>query len=474
MTRPESAPSLPPSTGRDEVRPLPPAPSSLWRIVGPGVVASGVGLSSGEFVLWPYIASQVGLVFLWGAVLGVITQFFINMEIERYTLATGETALAGFNRIWRHAGLAFVLMVCFGNLWPGWVMSAATLCTYVFGGSARGIAIVALLVIGAALTLAPVVYEALERLVFVKVAAVLVLVALAIALVIRADTWTALAAGVAHTGRFPDALSFSLLMGAIAFAGAGGGQNLCQSNWIRDKGFGMGRYVPRLVSPITGEDTAPPRAPRYLFEPTPENLERWRGWWRLANVEQAIAFAGVTVLTITITSMLAHALLFGRADLPNGIAFLALEGRALAERVGPWFGVLFWLIGALSLFTAAMGIVDYTSRLAADVLKAGYVRARGVSESRVYFRIVWLLVLSGVAILAAGVDQPLVLLVVSACVGGTAMCVYSALLIVLNRRHLVAAIRVGGFRLAVLAWSALFYGTLAILTILQEARRLLR
>jgi type IV secretory pathway VirB2 component (pilin) len=239
-------------------------------------------------------------------VLGVITQFFINMEIERYTLATGETALAGFNRIWRHAGLAFVLMVCFGNLWPGWVMSAATLCTYVFGGSARGIAIVALLVIGAALTLAPVVYEALERLVFVKVAAVLVLVALAIALVIRADTWTALAAGVAHTGRFPDALSFSLLMGAIAFAGAGGGQNLCQSNWIRDKGFGMGRYVPRLVSPITGEDTPTPRAPRYLFEPTPENLERWRGWWRLANVEQAIAFAGVTVLTITITSMLAH------------------------------------------------------------------------------------------------------------------------------------------------------------------------
>jgi len=25
-------------------------------------------------------------------------QFFINMEIERYTLATGETALTGFSR----------------------------------------------------------------------------------------------------------------------------------------------------------------------------------------------------------------------------------------------------------------------------------------------------------------------------------------------------------------------------------------
>jgi len=34
----------------------------------------------------------------------VVTQFFINMEIERYTLATGETALTGFSRYWRHWG----------------------------------------------------------------------------------------------------------------------------------------------------------------------------------------------------------------------------------------------------------------------------------------------------------------------------------------------------------------------------------
>jgi hypothetical protein len=59
------------------------------------VIAAGIGLASGEFILWPYITSQVGLVFLWAAVLGVVTQFFINMEIERYTLATGETASPG-------------------------------------------------------------------------------------------------------------------------------------------------------------------------------------------------------------------------------------------------------------------------------------------------------------------------------------------------------------------------------------------
>ena len=74
------------------VRDLPDSPRELWRIVGPGVVGAGVGLGSGEFILWPYIASQVGLVFLWGALIGVTTQFFLNMEIERYTLATGQTA----------------------------------------------------------------------------------------------------------------------------------------------------------------------------------------------------------------------------------------------------------------------------------------------------------------------------------------------------------------------------------------------
>ena len=55
------------------------------------ILATAIG--SGRFVLWPYITSQIGLVFMWAAVLGFSLQFFINMEIERYTLATGETSL---------------------------------------------------------------------------------------------------------------------------------------------------------------------------------------------------------------------------------------------------------------------------------------------------------------------------------------------------------------------------------------------
>ena len=108
------------------------------------------------------------------------------------------------------------------------------------------------------------------------------LVVLGIAFAIEPTSWQQLPGGFLGFGNIPSGLSVALIFGAIAFAGSGGGQNLCQSNWIRDKGFGMGTYVPRLVSPITGQPEAKPST-GYIFEPTSENLGRWRGWWRGAS-----------------------------------------------------------------------------------------------------------------------------------------------------------------------------------------------
>ncbi len=452
---------------------MPAPPRNYWRLVGPGIVAGGVGLSSGEFVLWPFIASQVGLVLLWGAFVGVVTQFFLNMEVERYTLATGETAVTGFTRFWRHWGLVFAVLGYFANLWPGWAISAATLASYLFGGNPTVIAVIALLVIGVSLTLAPVVYVALERLIFVKVAAVLVLVALGATFAIEPESWRALPAGFASIGAFPEGLSVALVFGAIAFAGSGGAQNLVQSNWIRDKGFGMGQYVPRLVSPITGAPEAKDAtATSYIFEPTPANMDRWRGWWRFANVEQGFSFVLVTVVTIGLTSLLAHSTLFGQPDLPNNVSFLRIEAQQLERSVGSWFGVLFLAVGAFSLFGSAMGIIDYTSRLAADILKTTYTRR--ASEPRLYFWLVWGMVGLGCAILLAGVSQPITLLVISASTGGTIMFLYSFMLIALNRRMLPPAIRIGPFRTATLVWSTALFGTLAVLTIYNQVQTLFR
>lgn len=453
---------------KPELRPLPEPPTSTWRIIGPGVIAAGVGLASGEFILFPYIASQVGLVFVWAALVGVVTQFFLNMEIERYTLATGETALTGFSRFWRHWGLVFAILAILANLWPGWATSSATLVTYVWGGDVTWISVGMLVVIGLILTLAPVVYVALERAEMLKVAAVLVLLVVGAFVAITADAWGD-APEVVTSASVPTELGFALLLGALAFAGAGGGQNLVQSNWIRDKGFGMGRYVPRIKSPVTGKPEAAPST-GFIFEPTEEHLSRWRSWWRFANREQLYTFVLITFISILFTSLLAYSTVYGRDDLPNGIGFLEIEGNVLSETVGSWFGTFFWIVGAFSLFAAALGIVDYTSRLVADVLKTSYVRR--ATESMLYFAVVWVLVLVGCVIVLAGFAQPLILLVISACVGGVMMFIYSGLLMVLNRRVLPEQIKIRGGRLAVLGWSVALFGVLSVLTIIDQGRKL--
>lgn len=323
--------------------------------------------------------------------------------------------------------------------------SSATLVTYLVGGSVVPIAIGMLVIIGATLTLSPVVCQALEKIEWFKVAAVLLLIVVASVFAIDVGDWAAAPQIVTNPGIPVQELGFALLMGALAFAGAGGGQNLCQSNWIRDKGFGMGSYVPKIVSPVTGHPEAAPST-GYVFEPTPENLRRWDRWWKFANVEQLSTFVLITFVTITFTSLLAYATVFGQEGLASDISFIQAEGNARNDAVGGWFGTFFWVIGAISLFAAALGIVDYTCRLAADVLKTAYVK--DANESKIYAGLVWGLVAIGIVVLLSGLTQPIILRGISAVTGGLMMFIYSALLILVNKRTLPKEIQPGAGRVA--------------------------
>jgi hypothetical protein len=179
----------------------------------------------------------------------------------------------------------------------------------------------------------------------------------------------------------------------------------------------------------------------------------------------------ITVATILFTSMLAHATLFGDDSVKNNISFLKIEGVNLQTLVGGWFGYLFWAIGAFSLFAAAAGIVDYTSRLTSDMIKARYLRTSTITESKLYFGLVWGLVAFGIIVLLAGLDQPLVLLVISACTAGTMMFVYSGLLWWMNSHALPRAIRISRLRTAVMLFAFLAFGALAVFTIIDQVKK---
>lgn len=463
--------NLPPVTYRDLPEPMP-----LRKVVGPGVIMVAVGIGSGEYILHPFITSQVGMVFLWAGVIGVLTQFFINTEFERYTLATGESAVTGFTRLWKPWAVLFIIMTIIPWAWPGWMTSAATTLTFALGGgNATLFSIIGLVIMGLTLTLSPVVYQSVEKIEFFKVGLVIVFLVIVVLFVIGAQPWADLpGATVEGFGRLPEGISTAVLLSAIAFAGAGGTLNLTQSNWIRDKGWGMGGHIPKIVSPVTGEEEARPTV-GYMFPQTEENMRRWRGWWRVANIEQFLTFVVIGTLSIIVFSVLAYSVLsVGEADVgaveEGNLAFIQAEGEALKESVAPWFGTFFWLIGTVSLFFANFVIVDMVGRITSDILKVTSLRDSTFwTESKLYFAIVWIEVAFGITILLSGVSQPLVLLVISAVLNGIVMFIYSALLIWLNRRTLPDAIKMRGFRLFALGWAVLLFGFFSTITIIERA-----
>ena len=449
---------LPPMEYADIPEPLP-----LRKILGPSVILAGIGVGSGEYILWPYITTNVGLGFLWAAVVGVTVQYVLNMEIERYTLATGETAVAGFARFWKPWGILFCVFAVVPNVWPGWGTAGATILTYLVGGDPNVIAIILLLSIGVALTASPVVYQMLEKAEFFKVGLTIVFLIIAIFAAIKASAWGDLTDNVSQFGQIPsDEVAIATILAGLVFAGAGGANNLVQSNWIRDKGFGMGHYIPKIVSPITGEDQAAPSTGTMVRQDE-ENIGRFKRWFRQASKEQLVSFWAICLASIIVFSVLAYSTVYGEnLSEEADFDFIKGEGEALKNVVAPWFGTLFWVFGALSLSLVALGVVDYVSRLVADVVKTLHAaQSERWTESRVYFLIVWTMVSVGILILLSGFDQPLVLLVLSACLNGMVMFIYSILLIRLNRKSLPTAIRVTGARLGALFFAVAFYGFFA-------------
>jgi len=193
------------------------------------------------------------------------------------------------------------------------------------------------------------------------------------------------------------------------------------------------------------------------------NIRRFKQWFRTASKEQLVSFWGICIASIVVFSVLAFATVGGQNISDEAdFDFIKGEGNVLKDVVGPWFGTFFWIFGSISLVLVALGVVDYVSRLSADVLKTLHLRDNeSWSESKIYATIVWTMCLLGCAVLLSGFDQPLVLLVLSACLNGIVMFVYSILLIKLNRQGLPPAIRVSGFRLAALGFAVVFYGFFA-------------
>jgi Mn2+/Fe2+ NRAMP family transporter len=97
-------------------------------VVGPGIIVLGASIGSGEFLLGPAAFVRHGLSILWVTLAAIILQTIFNLELMRYTLATGEPIFTGFMRTrpsstlwaWVYAILYFLQVG-----WPAWAGTAA-------------------------------------------------------------------------------------------------------------------------------------------------------------------------------------------------------------------------------------------------------------------------------------------------------------------------------------------------------------
>ena len=289
-------------------------------------------------------------------------------------------------------------------------------------------------------------------------------------LIVRWETVLALLAGAARVGEIPDGIELPLLLGALTFAGAGGSVNLAQSNYINDKGYGMGRWIGRITSPFTGREEGAGHI-GFVFEGSDENLARWRVWWRRTNAEHFASFFLLCLMSLSLFCLIAASLL-GAGDVAEGFGFIADEAAALEARFGSAARHLFLGVGVVVLFTTELALLDAVARVAADILKMGVLRKWSPSLSRLYFAVVWALIAFGIVVLAAGFDEPLPLLILSATLNGFVMFLYSGLLLCLNVGCLRKPLRPGPLRIAALVGALCFFGYFSVLTLLDQLSRI--
>src|SRR3990172_13235445 len=142
-----------------------PPPLALRKLIGPSFIILGVGLGSGELILWPYLSSNFGLGIIWAAVLGITFQFFINMEIERYTLATGESIFVGLTRKFgKISPYWFIATTLVPWLWPGIMAASSKVVSASLGITySKYVGIIMLILLGGLYSLGHVVYKTQEK-----------------------------------------------------------------------------------------------------------------------------------------------------------------------------------------------------------------------------------------------------------------------------------------------------------------------
>lgn len=443
-----------------------PEPISFKKLIGPSFIILALGLGSGEVILWPYLTANYGLGIAWGAILGITFQYFMNMEIERYALVKGESVFVGIYKLFKPAVYWFIVSTFIGFGLPGIVAASAKVMASVLGvESFKWIAILFLLIIGFILSMGKTVYGMMERItkVIILIGVPFIFI-LAVYLSVTAD-WIALLNGIIGRGEgfnfLPEGISIATFLAAFAYSGAGGNLNLTQSIYIKEKGYGMGVYSQKIASLFSKEKDNEIILDGTDCAATPEDVSRFKKWWRLISIEHAFVFWFLGAISMIFLMLLSYATTHGLPGNAEGINFVINEGTVIGQTVFPFVGVLFLVVVSIMLFQTQLGVMDSTSRIMAEnfaIRKLDGKEKGKINLSKIYYSFVWAQIAFGIALFLFNIYEPKTLIILGAVINAFAMFVHLALVFWLNHKGLPKVFRPSIARKIIIGIIFIFFG----------------
>jgi hypothetical protein len=413
--------------------------------LGPSLIALGISIGSGEWLLGPQAVGQFGFIGIgWVILISALLQTFYNVEISRYVIATGEAPVVGWGRVppgymlW--APLS-VFIVIFAFIAGGWAAAAGQgMYALVHGEIAPSgaeeprIWAIALLVLVFLLTLfAKRIHRSLELANWVMVGTILVSLILIDLFIVPLDLWWEGIRGFFTPAAPPEGITATQLGGLAGFTALASGLNWYVMGHYRDKGYGMG-YRTGYLGGLRAEKRAL-RDNGTTFTDDAANATRWKRWYRLLLADQwGIFFIGAMLGMLLPTILMAHAVELS-GEQPTTATVPTFVASALDAEYGRGMFYIVLVIGVLILFSTQLGIFEAMVRVTTDASHANSPRLRRLIEGdprRFYFPFMLILLVAISIILHLAL--PVNLVQWSANMSNLGALIFPFLLIYLNSR----------------------------------------
>ena len=319
------------------------------------------------------------------------------------------------------------------------------------------------------LTLGPVLYKTVETfqktIILIGVPSLL-LFTLAIA---SKSDYFALAKGSVGIGDgylfLPQGISLLTFLAAFAFSGAGGNLNLSQSYYIREKGYGMGKYAQKIQSLLTGKNKEV-ELEGTAFIIDGHAISNFKKWWRIMNLEHFIVFLVTGIISILLLSLLAYATTYGTPGNAPSIDFIVNEAESVGAHLFPVASVLFLLLTGIMLFATQFAVMDSTSRIISEnIILTSPSRFSTRALPKAYYSVLWAQIAFGILVFVMGIKDPRLLITLSAVINAFAMFVHIGLTLALNIKTLPRIVSPSSIRRVLMAGIFIFFGVFSFYTL---------